>query len=88
MQARCELRGLPHQPTVAREQINLIAWPVGMVRHSGGVVRNGAPEVGYKAIGVVDGLDALSRVGSEQHGGAACEGFDVVVDPSKRGPYG
>ena len=53
-----------------------------------GVVRKRAPEVGHKAVKVVDRFDALTIRRGQQHGGAACEWLDVVAHNAKGGPGG
>ena len=84
--------GLAHQPRMAGEQIDLVARPVGMVRDGIGVGGDGAPEVGHKAVGVVEGFHAVGARGwvgrTQQHGGAACEGLHVVVYRAKGLPHG
>jgi len=72
---------------VTSEQVVLVAGPVGMMRHSFWVLRNGSPKVCHEAVGIVDCLNAFAIWRTQQHSRASSKGFNVVGHITKRAPY-
>ena len=69
------------------EKVGLITRPVGGVRHSLRVVCNRPPEVGNKAVKIIDGFDPFAVRRAEQHGGAARERLDIIVNRTECSPH-